>query len=78
MEAHSDNQKTGSSTYPTNWELGAARAATLTRKLIKDYSVEAGRFTVASRAEMDPIGENSTSEGREQNRRILLHIIPRE
>ena len=78
VEAHSDNQRTGSSTYPTNWELSAARAAMLTRELVENYEVEAGRFTVSSRAEMDPISENSTAEGRAANRRILLHIIPRE
>ena len=76
-EAHSDNQRTGSTSYPTNWELGAIRAAALTRELVNTYKVEPGRFTVSSRAEMDPIGENSTPEGRESNRRILLHIIPR-
>lgn len=77
MEAHSDNQRTGSKNYPTNWELGAVRAAAVTRVLVDKYKVEPGRFTVSSRAEMDPIGENSTPEGRESNRRILLHIIPR-
>jgi chemotaxis protein MotB len=78
VEAHSDNQRTGSSSYPTNWELGAVRASAFTRELIDSYNVEAGRFTVSSRADMDPIGENSTPEGREANRRILLHIIPRK
>jgi flagellar motor protein MotB len=77
VEAHSDNQRTGSSSYPTNWELGAVRAAALTRELVGTYKVEPGRFTVSSRAEMDPISENSTPEGRASNRRILLHIIPR-
>ena len=78
FEAHSDNQRTGSSSYPTNWELGAVRAAAVARALIKDYRVEPGRVTVASRAEMDPIGENSTAEGRAANRRVLLHIETKE
>lgn len=78
VEAHSDDQNPGSSQYPTNWELSAARAAAVTRALIDSYQVEPGRITVASRAHMDPISENSTPEGRAQNRRVLLHIEIKE
>ena len=78
IEAHSDNQSPNSSTYPTNWELSAARAAAVARALIDTYQVEAGRITVASRAHMDPISENSSPEGRASNRRVLLHIETKE
>lgn len=78
VEAHSDDQNPNSSTYPTNWELSAARAAAVARALIDTYGVEAGRITVASRAHMDPISENSSPEGRANNRRVLLHIESKE
>ena len=78
VEAHTDNRKPSSSGYPSNWEKGSSYAAAFIRELVKKYKVEEGRFTVSSRGHMDPISENSTSEGRAKNRRILLHIIPRE
>ena len=67
-----------SSSFPSNWELSSARASAVARALIDTYGVEGGRITVSSRAHMDPISENSSADGRANNRRILLHIEVKE
>lgn len=78
VEAHSDDQSPNSSSFPSNWELSSARASAVARALIDTYGVEGGRITVSSRAHMDPISENSSADGRANNRRILLHIEVKE
>ena len=65
-------------TYGTNWELSSTRAAAIVRVLVDDFLVEGERFTVAGRAEFDPIEDNSTPEGRAANRRVVVSILPPE
>ena len=57
--------------YPTNWELGAARAAVAVR-FFQQQGLDPMRMVATSRAEFMPIGDNSTAEGRAQNRRIQI------
>jgi len=65
-------------TYPSNWELSSARAASVIRAFVNDYGASAERFSVAGRAEFDPISDNTTSAGRSANRRVTLEILPTE
>ena len=77
---HTDNQKIGpqlAQKYPTNWELGAARAAQITR-LFKDAGIEDSRMLAVSAADSRPRADNATAEGRDQNRRIEIRLRPRE
>jgi len=63
--------------YPTNWELGGARAAVAARFLQRE-GVDPERIVATSRAEFVPIADNSTADGRAANRRIqiLLRRLP--
>lgn len=63
-------------TIPTAWELTALRATAVARALIEQYSVPAERVTVAGRGTTHPIADNDTTEGRAQNRRIVIEIRP--
>jgi chemotaxis protein MotB len=63
--------------YPTNWELGAARAAQITR-LFKDAGIDEARMLAVSAAEGRPRADNGTPEGRAQNRRIEIRLRPIE
>jgi chemotaxis protein MotB len=58
----------------TIWELGAIRAAAVTRALIDTHGVEAQRFFVGSRGAAQPIDTTDTSEGRMRNRRVELRL----
>jgi len=63
--------------YPTNWELGGARAAVAAR-FLQQQGVDPERMVATSRAEFVPIADNSTADGRAANRRIqiLLRRLP--
>jgi len=63
--------------YPTNWELGGARAAVAAR-FLQQEGVDPERMVATSRAEFVPIADNSTADGRAANRRIqiLLRRLP--
>ena len=63
--------------YPTNWELGGARAAVAAR-FLQENGVDPDRIVSVSRAEFVPIADNATDEGRARNRRIqiLVRTLP--
>jgi chemotaxis protein MotB len=78
VEGYTDNKKIKEEwleKWPSNWELGAYRAAAVTRYLTNDLSLEAERFAVVSYGPFRPLADNSTPEGREMNRvvQIVLH-----
>ena len=77
---HTDNQKIGpalAQRYPTNWELGSARASQITR-LFKDAGIAEQRMLAVSAAEGRPRADNASEEGRAQNRRIEIRLRPVE
>ena len=66
------------SRWPTNWELSTARAAKLARYLI-DKGVAGERLSIGGYGEYRPVADNSTPEGRRQNRRVEVIIkAPRQ
>jgi outer membrane protein OmpA-like peptidoglycan-associated protein len=59
----------GSDAY--NLKLGMARAMSV-RSYLASRGVDASRMTADSKGEADPIAPNSTAEGRQQNRRVVI------
>ena len=59
----------GSEAY--NLKLGMARAMSV-RSYLASKGVDALRMTADSKGEADPIAPNSTPEGRQQNRRVVI------
>jgi len=77
---HTDNQKIGSSLakrFPDNWALGAARARSIVN-VLEAGGVEPARLLVVSAGENRPRADNSTPDGRGQNRRIEVRLRPTE
>jgi outer membrane protein OmpA-like peptidoglycan-associated protein len=54
-----------------NMKLGMARAMSV-RNYLASKGVDASRMTADSKGEADPIAPNSTAEGRQQNRRVVI------
>jgi len=80
VEGHTDNVPiTGAlaRVYPTNWELSAARAITVTR-FLQARGIDAARLSTAAYGEFQPVADNETKEGRAKNRRIEIVLIPRD
>ncbi len=66
------------SRYATNWELSAARATAAVRFLHERAGVDPHRLGALGHGEFQPAADNSTVEGRAQNRRIAVVILPEE
>ena len=78
VTGHTDDQKIGpalAARYPTNWELGGARAATIVR-LFEGAGIDKARLAAVSFADSRPKMPNDTPEGREKNRRIEIVLRP--
>jgi chemotaxis protein MotB len=80
IEGHTDNARiTGllAKTYPTNWELSAARALNVTRYL-QDQGIDPAVLSAAAYGEYKPVAGNDTPGGMAKNRRIEIILVPRE
>ncbi|HET9325843.1 MAG TPA: OmpA family protein [Candidatus Eisenbacteria bacterium] len=78
VTGHTDNQKIGASLakkYPTNWELGGARAAQIVR-VFEQTGIAKERLSAVSFADSRPRQGNDTPEGRDKNRRIEIKLVP--
>ncbi len=74
IEGHTDNVPINTRVFPSNWELSAARAASVVH-LFTQRGVEPTRMSVEGLGEYRPIGDNRTEQGRDQNRRVVLVIL---
>ena len=54
--------------------LAAARAASVVQTIEETGLVSGGRMSAVSKGETDPVADNVTAEGREENRRIEIEI----
>jgi len=74
VEGFTDDQPIKTTTFPSNWELSAARAASVVHLLMR-RGIAPARMSATGYAEFRPIAENSSKEGRQKNRRVMI-IIP--
>ena len=75
VEGHTDNQPISTAQFPSNWELASARAINVVKAMI-EAGLPSNKVSAASFGEGHPTGSNSTKEGRAQNRRIEITIVP--
>jgi chemotaxis protein MotB len=75
VEGHTDNTPIASARYPSNWELSAARASSVVRLFIEE-GVASVRLVAVGYADTRNISPNTTPEGRAQNRRVTVMILP--
>jgi outer membrane protein OmpA-like peptidoglycan-associated protein len=71
ISGHTDN--TGSAR--SNEALSLLRAAAVA-EFLEQRGVFPGRFVSEGRGDSRPIGDNATPEGRRQNRRVELRVVP--
>lgn len=77
VEGHTDNVPINNNQFEDNWDLSVNRATEVVRVLQLDYLVDPKRLTAAGKSEFHPKSENSTTEGRSQNRRTEIILQPR-
>lgn len=75
VEGHTDNipPSTGCG-FPSNWELSAARSASVVRFLI-EQGLDPNIFTAVGYADTRPLAPNTSALGRSMNRRIEINLI---
>jgi len=73
VEGFTDNKPINTFEYPSNWELSAARAASVVH-LFSKYGIEPKRLSAVGYGEFHPIETNETKEGRDRNRRVVIVI----
>ena len=79
VEGHTDNvqiNKQLKKNYSTNWELSTARATNVVRFLQEKTGIVPKFLQPIGMSEYHPIASNETPDGRSQNRRIEIALLP--
>jgi len=76
IEGHTDNVPIHTRQFDSNWELSTARATWLARLFIERQGFRPGRLSASGYAEYHPVASNATAEGRSENRRVDIIVLP--
>lgn len=74
IEGHTDNVPAHNTIYTSNWELSAARAASVLH-YFESQKVQANRMQFSGFGEYQPLYPNDTDENRQSNRRVTVVIL---
>ncbi len=75
VAGHTDNVPISTARFPSNWHLGSSRAIAVV-DVLTGGGLDSGRVSAASFADTKPRGTNRTPEGRKNNRRIEITVVP--
>ncbi|HEX4452032.1 MAG TPA: OmpA family protein [Kofleriaceae bacterium] len=75
VAGHTDDQPIRTTQFPNNWYLSTARANSVVQFMIKQ-GFPPKALGAAGYGEFDPVADNKTEPGREQNRRIEIILLP--
>jgi chemotaxis protein MotB len=76
VEGHTDDRPIRTTEYPSNWELSAARAASVVH-LFMDHGIAPDRLAVLGFGQYRPAAANTSASGRNANRRVSIVILGR-
>lgn len=76
IEGHTDNVPIHTGQFDSNWELSTARATRLARLFIEQQGFRPARLSASGYAEFHPVASNDTAEGRSENRRVDIIVLP--
>ena len=74
VTGHTDDIPISNGKFRDNWDLAAGRAASVVQAIEQTGLVSGGRMSAVSKGETDPVADNVTVDGREENRRIEIEI----
>jgi chemotaxis protein MotB len=75
VSGHTDNAPFRSGNYRSNWDLSSARAVSVVHRLLQEGVIEAKRLEARGVADVEPIANNNSPEGRALNRRVEIVIL---
>src|SRR5579864_656418 len=74
VDGHTDNRPIHTAAFPSNWELSAARAASVVHQFTKQ-GIDPLRLEIVGFGEFHPLQPNDSSEGRNRNRRVVVLVL---
>lgn len=77
IEGHTDNEPIKYSGWKSNWELSTARATSVLHYLVDERGIKPKRVSATGYGKYRPVASNDTPEGRRQNRRVEIVILPK-
>ncbi len=78
IEGHTDNMPISTATFPSNWELSAARAVNIVKFLSDHTGVYPRRLSAVGYGESRPIRDNLTVQNRAMNRRVEIVLLKKK
>ncbi len=81
VEGHTDNIPISprlQQKFPSNWELSTARAVNVLHFLQDSVGIPGERISACGYGEHRPLADNGNPQGRAQNRRIQIDLVPIE
>jgi chemotaxis protein MotB len=75
VAGHTDNVPIRTRKFPSNWELSAARSVSVV-KFLQESGVVPTHLSASGYAEYQPAADNNTAEGKAENRRIEIVLMP--
>ena len=75
VEGHTDNDPISTRRYPSNWDLAADRALNVVKAMVES-GLPSTQVSGASYGEYKPVAKNEDDQGKAQNRRIEIVILP--
>jgi chemotaxis protein MotB len=78
VRGHTDTQPIVHSGWDDNWELGANRALGVLRYMMKKHGVKGENISASTHSFYQPVATNDTADGRRQNRRTEIVILPKK
>lgn len=77
IEGHTDNEPIKHSKWKSNWELSTSRATSVLHYLVDTKGINPKRVAAIGYGEYRPVTSNDTVEGKRQNRRVEIVILPK-
>jgi chemotaxis protein MotB len=74
VEGHTDDRPIKTTAFPSNWELSAARAASVVHQFTRQ-GIDPLRLEIVGFGQFHPRQPNATSEGRNANRRVVVLVL---
>ena len=75
IEGHTDNQPIKFSDWPSNWELGSARAQAVLNHFEDNHKINPAKPSATTFGEHRPIASNRNAGGQAKNRRSVIVIM---
>jgi chemotaxis protein MotB len=75
ITGHTDDIPIETKQFRSNWDLSAARAATVVHYFIQEGDIDPERLEIRAMSDNEPIVPNDSWENRAQNRRVEISVL---